>query len=40
MPSRLRTGSLLFLRPSDDSADYAAIVDRWVAATSELDQQV
>lgn len=40
LPSRLRTGSLLFLRPSDDSADCAAIVGRWVAATSDLDQPV
>ncbi|MFE9360546.1 hypothetical protein ACFYPB_41695 [Streptomyces olivaceoviridis] len=40
LPSRLRTGSLLFPRPSDDSADCAALVDRWVATTSDLDQPV
>ncbi|WP_030816781.1 hypothetical protein [Streptomyces sp. NRRL F-2799] len=40
LPSGLRTGSLLFLRPSDRGADCAAIVDRWVAATAALDQPV
>ncbi|MEV8537106.1 hypothetical protein [Streptomyces sp. NPDC051211] len=40
IPARLRTGSLVFLRPLDDSTDCAAVVDRWIAATADLDQPV
>ncbi|MFG3248801.1 hypothetical protein [Streptomyces sp. NPDC048187] len=40
VPAQLRTGSLLFLRPADTETDCAAIVDRWIVATANLDQPV
>ncbi|WP_217548947.1 hypothetical protein [Streptomyces sp. GbtcB6] len=40
VPTRLRMGSLVFLRPLDETTDCAAAVNRWIAATSDLDQPV
>lgn len=40
VPAELRMGSLVFLRPRDASTDCAGVVDRWIAATTGLEQPV